>query len=132
MARISERADEDEFRDENRSLWRIALAPTVWAFHFLFCYCGAAIWCAKHGGVEGITFLRLSIAALTVLALAIIGWQGWRSFHQWDPHETSEAELRFPESRHNFLGHAALLLSIISAIGVIYVAMPAIFIATCR
>ncbi len=129
MARLSGRQDAEEFLDESSSLWRIALAPIVWAFHFLFCYGGAAVWCAKYGAVEGVTFLRLSILVLTVVALALIGWLGWRARIQWNPQdEDTEA----PEERHQFLGHAALLLAIISAVGVVYVALPALFIGTCQ
>lgn len=124
--------DRTEFRDESPSLWRIAFAPTVWAVHFLLCYAGGAIWCAKFGTAQGVTFLRLSVLALTVLALALIVWQGWRSAHQWEPHEPVADELHHPESRHRFLGHAAFLLALISGIGVLYVALPALFIADCR
>ena len=60
---ISHRQDQDEFRGATGSLFRIALAPTVWAFHFLFCYAGAAVWCAKFGTQEGITFLLIDMAS---------------------------------------------------------------------
>lgn len=125
------RQDQAEFRDESASLWRIAFSPTVWATHFLLCYAGGAVWCAKFGAVQGVTFLRISVAGLTVLALALIVWQGWRSARQWGPQAT-EQDLHHPESRHRFLGHAAFLLSIISGVGVVYVALPALFIASCR
>ncbi|SMO92810.1 hypothetical protein [Paracoccus laeviglucosivorans] len=124
--------DQDEFRDESVSLWRIAFAPTVWAFHFLLCYAGGAVWCAKFGAAQGVGFLRISVLGLTVLALALIVWQGWRSARQWEPHDASATDLHRPESRHRFLGHAAFLLSIISGVGVIYVALPALFITSCR
>lgn len=124
---ISHRQDQDEFRGATGSLFRIALAPTVWAFHFLFCYAGAAVWCAKFGTAEGITFLRLSIAALTMLALLAITWQGWHSYRQWAPDDADD----HVEGPYRFLGHAALLLSIISFVGVVYVALPALFIGSC-
>lgn len=127
MPDISHRQDQDEFRGATGSLFRIALSPTVWAFHFLFCYGGAAVWCAKVGTQEGLTFLRLSILGLTLLALTVIGWQGWRSYGQWAPHDHDE----HVEGPHRFLGHAGLLLSIISFVGVVYVAMPALFIESC-
>lgn len=124
---ISHRQDEEEFRGATGSLFRIALAPTVWAFHFLFCYAGAAVWCAKVGSPEGVSFLRLSIAALTMLALLAITWQGWHSYRQWAPRDHDD----HPEGSHRFLGHAALLLAIISFVGVIYGALPALFIESC-
>ncbi|MTH64852.1 hypothetical protein [Paracoccus shanxieyensis] len=132
MPDISAREDQEEFRDESASLWRIALSPTVWAFHFLLCYGGGAVWCAKFGSSQGVLFLRLSVLGLTVLALAIILWQARRSIQQWHPGTRGDTSLHQPESRHRFLGHAALLLSIISGIGVVYVALPALFIASCQ
>lgn len=128
MTGISQRQDQDEFRGATGSLFRIALAPTVWAFHFLFCYAGAAVWCAKVGTPEGVTFLRLSILGLTLLALAAIGWQGWHSYRQWAPHDHDD----HVEGPIRFLGHAGFLLSIISFVGVVYVALPALFIESCR
>ncbi|MGZ3215274.1 hypothetical protein [Paracoccus sp. T5] len=127
MPGISHRQDEEEFRGATGSLFRIALAPTVWAFHFVFCYAGAAVWCAKVGTEDGVTFLRLSILGLTLLALAVIAWQGWQSYRQWGPHDHDD----HVEGPHRFLGHAALLLSIISFVGVVYVALPAFFITSC-
>ena len=132
MRRSTGHEDRDEFTDESTSLWRIAFAPTVWAFHFLFCYGGAAVWCAKFGGTPGVTFMRLSILVLTLLALGLIVWLGWRSVHQWEPHEAQAEALHSPEGRHRFLGHAAFLLSVISFVGVLYVALPALFIGSCR
>lgn len=79
MTGISQRQDQDEFRGATVSLFRIALAPTVWAFHFLFCYAGAVVWCTKVGTQHGVTFLRLPILGLTLLALLVIRWQGWHS-----------------------------------------------------
>ncbi|QUS35263.1 hypothetical protein [Falsirhodobacter algicola] len=126
------RKDRNEFAEERASLMRITFAPTVWAIHFLLCYAGAAVWCAKFGHTLGVTFLRMSIAALTIAALGAIGALALRSWRQWQPRDTSAEALSKPESRHHFLGHAAFLLSIISAIGVIYVALPALFIQDCR
>merc|ERR1711974_284903 len=124
MTGISPRQDQDEFRGATGSLFRIALAPTVWAFHFLFCYAGAAVWCAKVGTQDGVTFLRLSIMGLTLLALLVISWQGWHSYRPWAPHDHDD----HVEGPARFLGHAAFLLSIISFVGVVYIALPALFI----
>ncbi|MDB6454870.1 hypothetical protein [Falsirhodobacter sp. 20TX0035] len=126
------RQDEFEFFEESNALWWITLAPTTWAVHFVLAYGGTAVWCAKFGETQGVTVARLSIAGLTVLALGFIGWLGWRSVRRWKPRQNDMEDLSHPEGRHEFLGHAAFLLCIISAIGVVYVAMPALFITTCR
>lgn len=121
-----------EFREERESLWRIILAPVAWAMHFVICYAAAAVVCAKAPGL--VDSLRLGIGALTLLALGLIGWLGRRAWRQWDVLNTGDYRnpLGEAEDRHQFLGHAAVLLALISAIGVTYVALPAIFLETCR
>lgn len=121
-----------EFREERESLWRITLAPSAWAVHFVVSYGAAAVVCAKlPGAVDG---LRLGLGALTLVTLALIGWLGWRSWLQWDLRNTGDRLNREGVSgdRHRFLGQAAVLLSLISAIGVIYVTLPALLLESCR
>ena len=126
---------EETFREEQASLVRITLGPLVWMIHFALSYAATAIVCAKLGASgDAMAWLRGGIAAGTLLALGVIAWLGWQSGRQWrtgnadlweDPASTSE-------DRHQFLGHAALLLAVIAFIGVIYSALPALFSATCR
>lgn len=132
MSDIQDHQDEREFSQEKWALWRITLPPTIWAVHFVLSYGGAAVWCAKEGEIHGVTFARISILGLMVVALAAIGWLARRSIRRWRPHEKHPNDLSHPEGRHRFLGHAAFLLCIISAIGVVYVSMPALFMETCR
>lgn len=125
--------DQTEFVEEAASLWRITLGPLVWAIHFVLCYGLSAVWCAKLADAV-IDPLRIGIGGMTCVALAVIGWLGWRSWVQWDFLDDFDREHEggFAEDRHEFLGHAAFLLSVLSAIGVIYVALPALVIKTCQ
>ena len=130
--------DREEFDAETPSLFRIAIAPTIWAVHFVLAYAGAAVACAKLGaGGETVDGLRLGIGALTLVALGGIAWTALAAFRQWNVHAARDARqiavdlVEEEEGRHEFLGHAALLLAVISAIGVIYTALPAVFIASC-
>lgn len=135
MSETREKAERDSLSEETSSLWLITFAASIWAVHFVLAYAAAAVVCAKSGGdPEAVLMLRLGIGVLTVLALAGIGFVGWRSWLQWDflddyrhVHDLAEEE-----DRHEFLGHASFLLSIISFIGVIYVTLPVVFIGTCR
>lgn len=134
MAR-QDRDDPRELAEEQASLWRITLGPLIWALHFVASYAAAAVWCAKmplEG--QGVDLLRWGIGIAALAALAGIAWVGWRSWRQWDypddydyihPNATNE-------DRHEFLGHAAFLLCIVSFIGVIYTTLPVIFAGTCR
>jgi hypothetical protein len=121
-------------KEKKETLWLLTLSPVVWALHFLLCYVTAAIWCARVvergdplGGV------RWAIAGYTVLALAgiaVTGWRGWLRHR----HGTAAVPHDFdsPADRHRFLGFATLLLSGLSAVAVLYVALAVVFIGSCR
>ena len=130
--------DREEFDAETPSLFRIAIAPTIWAVHFVLAYAGAAVACAKLGAEgETVEGLRLGIGVLTMLALALIAWTGLAAFRQWNVDARRDARqvavdlVEEEEGRHEFLGHAALLLAVISFVGVIYTALPVLVIRTC-
>jgi hypothetical protein len=116
------------------SLWLLTIAPVIWAAHLLLSYITAAIWCARFAPPGGsLGNVRDAIAWYTAFALigiAITGWQGFRR-HQYGT-ETTTHDLDTPEDRHRFLGFATLLLSGLSAVAVLYVALAAVFFDTCR
>lgn len=127
--------EEQEFAEERDSLWMITLGPLVWAVHFVAAYAGAAVWCSKVvDGVGSLLPWRIGIAVLTCLALGIIAWLAWRAWQQWDPLPEFDSTHSHgtAEDRHKFLGHSAFLLCGAAFIGVVYAAIPAIFIASCR
>lgn len=122
-----------ETAERVRDLWMIAVSPTIWAVHFLASYWTAAVWCAKAEPGAALAGVRLAVATFTVLALAGIlytAWDGLRR-HQYGsatvPHDFDTAD-----DRHRFLGFATVLLSGLSAVGVLYVALPALFFASCH
>lgn len=112
------------------SLWFLVASPTIWAGHFLLSYITAAIWCAKVGG--SLEEVRVAIAIYTAAALLGIGVVGWMGFRR---HRTGTAtvphDFDTPEDRHRFLGFASLLLSLLSGIATIYVALAAVFNESC-
>lgn len=118
---------------EVESLWTLFTAPIVWALHFLVCYVGAAIYCAKPG-LLGLDFssVRLGIVIVTAIALAFIALSTLLAWRQWGfgtydpPHDDPTAH-----SRRRFQGFATLLLSGLSFVAVIYVALPALFLTEC-
>lgn len=116
------------------SLWTLFTAPTVWAVHFLVCYVGAAVFCAKRDAF-GMSFasVRIGIGAVTVLALAMIALAAFLAWRQWgfgteDPPHDQPSE----QDRSHFQGYATLLLSALSFVAVIFTAMPALMIAECN
>jgi hypothetical protein len=133
---------------DRRSLWLLTAAPMIWAAHFLLCYITAAVWCAKFAGPGGpLSNVRTAVVVYTVLSLAgitVVGWEGFRrhSFSlpeqspgtatPWDVRtEATTHDLDTAEDRHRFLGFATLLLSGLSAVAVLYVALAATFFETC-
>jgi hypothetical protein len=124
-------ADVSEKRD---SLWRLAAPPVIWATHFLACYGTAAVWCAKYAKPDDpLTPVRLAIAAFTLVALLPVTWLAWSSYRRHRhpggqlPHDADT-----PEDRYRFLGFATLLLSGLCAIAIVFAALTAVFIRSCR
>lgn len=116
-------------------LWRVIAAPIIWALHFLFCYVFAAIYCEKAGRGAPLDDARLWIIAATVLALAGIGastMQLWRVRARSLTDDDFEFEHNTPEERHRFLSHVALMLCVLSAIAVLYVVIPMLYLSSCR
>lgn len=122
-----------ETAEEHQSLLLLAASPTIWAAHFLGCYLTAAVWCAKAGRLSVLGGVRWAIVGFTVAALAGIVFIGIRGLRR---HQLGSAtvphDFDTPEDRHRFIGFSTVLLSALSMVGVIYVALPALFFETCR
>jgi hypothetical protein len=118
--------------EEAQSLWLLTISPTLWAGHFLASYLTAAVWCAKAGRGADLLGVRVAVTALTAGALAGILYTGWRGLRRHRlgrgrmPHD-----LDTPADRTGFLGFATVLLSGVSAVAVLYVAMPALVFGAC-
>ncbi|WP_099867697.1 hypothetical protein [Pararhizobium haloflavum] len=119
---------------EVESLWTLFTAPTIWAVHFLVCYVGAAVFCAKRNalGLDFIT-VRSGIGIVTVIALLAILGSGWLAWRQWGfgTHEPPHDEPSHHD-RNRFQGFATLLLCALSFVAVIFTAMPAAIITECN
>lgn len=119
--------------EEHESLWRLAASPLIWSLHLLLSYCTAAVFCEKLAGDASFATVRWAIAVYTAFALVGIGYFGVRGYRN---HRYGDASLPHdfdsPEDRHRFLGFATLLLSGLSAVAVLYQALPAVFIGSCR
>ena len=116
-------------------LWRVIAAPIVWALHFMFCYVYGAIYCAKAGRDASLQGPTLVIVGATVVALALIALS---TYHLWRVRGRSLTDNDFefdhntPEERHRFLSHVALMLCVLSAVAVLYVAIPMLYLSSCR
>ena len=116
-------------------LWRVIAAPIIWALHFLACYVAAAIYCEKMGRDAPLDDIRLLVITVTVVALGGIFWSTlglWRVHDRSLTDDDFEYEHNTPEERHRFLSHVALMLCALSAIAVLYVAIPVFYLTSCR
>lgn len=119
---------------EIESLWTLFTAPTIWALHFLACYITAAIYCAKAGAASfSFEAVRLALGMITVAALAGIVLSAFLAWRQWGfgsgdpPHDAPTRK-----DRLLFQGFATLLLSGLSFVAVLFVAVPLFFIGACQ
>ena len=118
---------------EVETLWTLFTAPVVWALHFMVCYVVVAIYCEKavFWAIEFGT-IRVALGGVTLLALAMIVLSAYLAWRQWGfgsgdpPHDQPT-----PLDRRRFPGFATLLLSGLSFVAVIYVAIPLILIDGC-
>ena len=124
---------EQDLPEQNESLWMLTASPGIWAVHFLSCYLTAAIWCAKVGGHTGaLGSVQEAIGVYTGLALIGIGITAWIAFRRHTlGTATAPHDFDTPADRHRFLGFATLLLSSLSAVAVLYVALTVAFIDSC-
>lgn len=121
--------------DTGTDLKRVIAAPVIWAAHFLACYVLAAVYCEKMGRASDLGPARAGILVLTALALGGIGavTRGlWRVRARSLTDDDFEFEHNSPEERHRFLAHVALMLCALSAVAVLYVAIPALYLTSCR
>ena len=123
--------------EDRDSLWSIAASPMIWLAHFLLSYATAAVWCAKFAGPAGadasLGVVRGAIGAYSVLALVPVMLIGIRAFRrQRLAGEAPEHDADSSLDRHRFLAFATLLLSVLSAVAIVYAALTAVFIESCR
>jgi len=115
---------------KSATLWALVGPAAAWAFHFFASYITAAIWCAK---VEwSLSIARLLIGAYTVLALSIVAWIGWRGYRRLVLQRASASDADTEAAQDRFLGQAALLLSALSAVAIVYAAIAVFVIEDCR
>jgi hypothetical protein len=123
-----------QLEERSESLWQLAAPPLIWAAHLLLSYCTAAIFCEKYAlRDDSLGLVRVAIAGYTLLALVAIGYAGARAYrrHRYGD-STTPHDFDTPEDRHRFLGFATFLLAGLSAVAVVFQALPAAFIGSCR
>ncbi|HUD95410.1 hypothetical protein [Sphingobium sp.] len=111
------------------TLWTLIVPPAIWAGHFLFSYLWAAVSCAKVGTFA--TFPTLFVIG-TVVAMALIFLSGWIAWRQGGvPGRSAPHEDGTEADRLRFLAKSTLLLAGLSLVGVLFTALPVVFLRDC-
>lgn len=92
----------------------LILAPTIWFVHFNAVYAAASIGIVAYG--EPGTTARIAILVLTLAALGAVAWC-FAAARRLAPGE---------EDERRFWSQVGRLLAIVSFIGIIYQALPAL------
>jgi hypothetical protein len=112
------------------TLWTLIVPPLAWAVHFLFSYLWAAVRCAKTGSfttAPAIFWAGTALALLVILASGGIALVQSRAPGDHPPHEEGTES-----DRLRFLAYSTLLLAGLSFVGVLFTALPVLFITDCR
>jgi hypothetical protein len=112
------------------TLWTLIVPPTVWAVHFLFSYLWAAVRCAKLGRFAespAVFWVGTGVALVAILASGWVAWVQARTPGGHPPHESGT-----DVDRLRFLAYATMLLAGLSVIGVVFTALPVLFLRDCR
>jgi hypothetical protein len=114
--------------------------PILWSLHFIvgyllveaFCQAG---WNFSVLGLNGISFI---VSALTVLALigtALFAFKSYRSWRAFNPGRNMKDELRdssrWFEEPAEFMYFSGFLLSVLFAVVILMVGLPALFLHPC-
>ncbi len=112
------------------TLWTLIVPPTVWAVHFLFAYLWAAVSCEKAGRFASFPVL---FWAGTALALALIVASALVAMVQKEtPGDPPPHDAGTDTDRNRFLATATWLLAGLSFAGVVFTALPVLFLLDCR
>jgi hypothetical protein len=101
-------------------------APIVWAVHFLLVYILVSLACGfgwNDGRLIGLDPAEFGIAVATLAALALIAYIAVLNLRKY------RRALAAPTSR--FIALTALLLGVLSAVAVVWVALPTFMLPTC-
>lgn len=109
------------------SLLAMIAGPTVWTVHFLACYVTVSLACAAgSAGPVLPTIVAVTAASLVLLAgIGLAAWRRWRAVRGSKQVRGQDAAVT------PFLALVTLMLSVLSAIAVLWVALPSAMLPSC-
>lgn len=112
------------------TLWTLIVPPATWAAHFLFSYLWAAVLCAKQGDFTtnpAVFWVGTALALIVIVGSGVIASVQARGPGTAPPHEHGT-----DNDRLRFMAYSTYLLAGLSFVGVVFSALPVIFIENCR
>jgi hypothetical protein len=106
-------------------LLRVFVGPGLWAIHFAIMYGAEGLICPALPAAQGsIMIWTASVASLAVLTALVV--YATTLARQW-----SSADLAAGSNSIVFLRSLALLLALLSMVGVIWTTLPLVFLSAC-
>lgn len=108
----------------------LAIAPSIWALHFLVCYVLVSLACMLGWTrtILGINPAEIGIALFTLGALVLLALTAVISYERYRDFATDTAA---EENIGSFIALNSVLLCGISAVALIWVAFPALMLPVC-
>jgi hypothetical protein len=107
-------------------------APAIWALHLLFSYLVVSLGCADR-----LSAPRIWVAALTVVAIVLVAFNWWsvRERRQSGVENVLAGDVSRDGGEHaargQFLAVTGALLAVVFGIGILFTALPVLFVPTC-
>lgn len=117
------------------SLIGMVASPLVWASHFVISYGLVAVACAFGFGTAadgGWDAIRIILVVVSAVALGLIAALTFLAYRRQGQSGGSDRPRDPEQARHRFMAVAALLLGILSGIGVAYAMVPVFMLSTCQ
>lgn len=104
--------------------------PIIWMLHFVLCYALVSLICAWNlqRRLFGLDMSQLGVGALTLLALALLAAGVTTNYRKW--RQTRRGSKR-ANSLSAFFALVTLMLCGLSAVAVVWVAMPMLMLTNC-
>lgn len=108
----------------------LAVAPLIWAGHFLLCYVLVSLACMLgwQRTLLGLDPAQIGIALATLLALALLAWLAVLCYERYRDFLRNTSSGDEPSS---FITLNTVLLCGISSVALIWVAFPALMLPVC-